>query len=210
MADIIGDIVRVTVAAYYDTKTQLQINALHFICKATGGGDTRNALGVAVFNNYSAQLLAGMPATSSLYGYKVDNVNRTPPPVPITANLEVPGMGSGVPMPSQCRPLVALKTAFAGRGYRGRIFTFTPVSSKINADGTVLAAWVTTMDAFTDALIAPQAVGGSTWQLCIAHRPKGPILAWSATDVNEGGSTTLIATQRSSGRYGRINQYPPW
>lgn len=210
MADIVGDIVRVSIAAFYDTKTQLQLNTPHFLCKASGGGDSRIALATNIFNNFSGTILTGMSPTSFLYGWKVDYVNRTPPPVPVTGGTEVPGMGSGVPMPSQSRPLISLKTAFAGRGYRGRLYSFTPTASKLNADGTVLAAWETVLDAMTDAMIAPIVVGGSTWQLVIAHRPKGPILAWTATDVNEGGSTGRVATQRRSGMYGRLNQYPPW
>lgn len=213
MADIVGDIVRVTVAADFAGESQVEMINLNYRCAVSGGADTRTGLGAAVFAGLIGSYDNIMSFNSNIYGWKVSYVNRTPPPSPVTGGSSSTGAVATNFAPTQCRPLLRWLTGFSGRQYRGRVYMFTPAASKITTNGVPTTDVVTAMSTFGTAAAAPIATGGSTWHLCIAHRPPpppAPPSPWTSTDCTGYLAIQKFATQRRSGQFGRTNTVPPW
>ncbi len=207
--DTVGDILRVTIAATYPDG-QLQLTSVNYICTASGGGDTRAALGANLYNGIGTNWLPMMAPTSSLYGYKVSLVNRKPAPLPKVLAAIQAGTGSGNTMPTQSRPLISTGTGNAGRAYRGRMFLFTPASNQISATSFLSTAALTALGNIAGSVFNSFASGGTTWQPVIAHRHAGPPVTWSWDPMTSGQAQSKIATQRRSGNYGRTNSLVPW
>ena len=206
--DVVNDIVRVTVAWQYPD-SQIIMNNVCFRCVTAGGADTRNGLGTACANDFSINYLAQVAPAASLYGYKVANLNRVPNPLPVTAILSTPGTGSNPNCPTQVRPILRFKTANTGRKYRGRLFLPPPQTAGVTTAGFPAAGLQAAIAALGTALIAPNTVGGSTWNPVIAHRVKKAPLATTSDDILAFTSPTLFGTQWKSGNTGRIN-VTPW
>lgn len=209
MPDIAGDIVKVTIATTFPTEFQVQMINLSYVCTVAGGSDTRAALGNALLNQLSGDYVLNMNVNSTLFGYKVSYLNRTPPPAAVTGGTSQPGVLSGTFAPTQCRPLLRWTTQFAGRKYRGRVYMFTPNSTMVGTGGIPAAAVVTSTNNFAALAVAAFTSAGSTWHLCIAHRPP-PGGVWSSTQVTGYTDVDIFATQRRSSRFGRVNTIPPW
>lgn len=209
MPDVVGDIVRVTIAATYSSENQVEMINLNYRCTTAGGTDSRTGLGAAVYAGIDGVYDLVMSFNSVLYGWKVSYVNRTPPPAPVTGGTSATGAIATFFAPTQVRPLLRWKTGFTGRQYRGRLFMFTPAASKMQTGGIPSADVVTAMSSFATTAAAPIITAGSTWQLVIAHRPTPPAL-WTATDVTGYTALDKFATQRRSGVFGRPNALPPW
>ncbi len=210
MADIVGDIVRVTVAATYTSELQVEMINLNYRCVTSGGADTRAGLAAAVYAGLIGSYDNIMSFNSSIYGWKVAYINRTPPPSPLTGGTSSPGAVATFFLPTQNRPLLRWLTGFTGRGYRGRVFMFSPAASKVTTGGIPSTDVTTAMATFGTAATAPIVTGGSTWHLVIAHRSLPPVVTWTTTDVTGYTAIQKYATQRRSGQYGRPNVIPPW
>lgn len=209
--DALNKLVRVTIAATY-TDAQVQENNMAFLCTNPGGGDSRAALGSAVQALYTTHYVPKMATVSQLYGYHVQTLMPRPIDTSVQAIALVPGTGSAIPMPTQVRPVLTWGSALGGRGGRGRLYLFTPDSSQQDpATLYPLAAFTTAISALATAIRAPITVGGSTWQLHIAHRIPGvPPAAstYSSIAVTTGIGSQRFGTIRKSGNYGKTNLNP--
>ncbi len=205
--DVPGDIVRVTIASTY-ADGQVCENNVCYRCSASGGTDTRPALGSYVLAAFAANWIPLMPTNSALYGYKVANVNKVPPPIPAFLVNIIAGSNVAIGTPTQARPLLKMKTAFAGQKYRGRLFLPPVVQNLVSAAGFPTAGLNTATTALGAALAGPFLSAGSTWILGIAHMVKQAPLATTITDVTVIGAAGLFGTQWKSGNTGRQNANP--
>jgi hypothetical protein len=210
--DVIGDIARVTLAIQYPD-SQVQENNISFVATTVGGGDSRAALGAAVYTAWLASFITTVSPTTNFYGYKVSLLNITPPPAPkLLVSLHA-GLGSTYNMATQARPVLSWQTALAGRSYRGRIFLPTPTIDFISAPGFPTAAYLALANAFGAAIVPSLVAGGTTWTMSVVHRTVvsvGPpkVISWTSTPVVNVIARDLFGTQRKSGNYGRENPAP--
>lgn len=209
MADIVGDLVRITVATTYPTEPQVQENNITFKCSISGGTDTRTALGANVFALYTGGYSIIQSSGCNIYGWKAAYLNRAPAPSALTGGTSTPGGAGSNWLPTQLRPLLRWGTGFAGRKYRGRLYLPTPSSTGITTGGVPSGAVVTQMANLGTGLVAPFSSAGSTWIPVIAHRPTGGG-AWDSTPITGYTAVSVFATQRKSGILGRPNPGPPW
>lgn len=206
--DVVGDIVRVTVACM-QPDSQVQMVNISFRCSVAGAGDTRIGLGNVVFNKFTTNWLPILAPASKLYGWKVSSMNKVPAYQPVwNSAVAVIGTGTNPPAPTQARPILRFSTASAGRKYRGRIFLFTPGTNQCDVTGYPTAGCNAATTALAVSLILPIVTGGSTWVPVIAHRVKGSPSATTTTDIAGQGAPGLFGTQRRSGNTGRLNPVP--
>ncbi len=218
MTDFTGEIARVTFAVLYPDAQVEECNVNYAVTAATGSQDSRAALGAALNTIWATYCAATLNATSTYYGYKVSIQNSTPPPAPVEVVLNTAGVLTGGPVPSQARPLISWQTLSAGRKYRGRNFLFTPDYSMVKAtNGLPATALLAAMATLGVSSLSPQAfIGGggtTTWNLCIAHRPKKPVPPalpgpWTYTQCTTYIARPEFATQWKSGSTGRQNAAP--
>lgn len=206
--DLAGDIVRVTIAWSYPDAQVLE-NNLCYLCKTSGGTDSRGLLGVAVYDIFVTNWLPRIGPAAAIYGYKVDTINRVPHPLPATSIGIAPGSGTNPNCPTQTRPMLRLTTALAGRKFRGRLFLPSPQAADVSNSGFPVAGNTVAVGALGTALLAPIIVAGTTWQLGICHRVKANPAATTITDVTGNSAPGLFGTQWKSGNTGRANT-PPW
>lgn len=209
--DTLGKIVRVTIAATYADK-QVQENNLAYKCTVAGGADTRRALAAAVQGHYNTRYVPKMATTTQVYGYNVTTLMPRPIDPGVSLASANVGTGTGVVMPTQVRPVLTWSTALGGRGGRGRLYLFTPDSSQQDAATFFPIAGLTTaINLLAADLYAPIVVGGSTWELQIAHRIPGVPPApstYSTIPVTGGVGSERFGTIRKSGNYGKTNLNP--
>jgi hypothetical protein len=205
--DLVGDIVRVTLAWQYPD-SQIEENNIAFRCSASGGSDSRAALGGAVYSGLALIYAPAMGPSSSGYGWKVTSLNKTTPPLPESLATPSPGTGVDPNCPTQARPILRLRTALSGRKYRGRLFLPTPDTTRITNGGYPTPGLLTIIGTFGAALLVPVNVLGSTWIAIIAHLVPGNPPATTYDDIVSTAPSGLFGTQRRSGNTGRINSIP--
>lgn len=205
--DAVGKLVRVTIAATYPD-SQVQMNNLGYACTVAGGTDTRPALGAAVQTIFLANLPAVMAAVSSIYGWRVQTLSPAPPDLTVSGVNVVAGSVGQPIMPTQARPVLKWLTAMAGRRYRGRIYGFTPVNSRITSTGFPDATLDAAQLALGVALLPAIVSAGSTWKLSLIHRAAGSPVVYTSTLITNCEVASLFGTQRKSGNYGRENPAP--
>lgn len=210
--DQTGEIVRVTLACLYPTDAggqQVEETNFCFQAGSVGGTDSRALLGGFVAARYVTRLLLYIPSVATFYGHK-ESILQTPPPAPATSTVGLtPGIGNNNLCPTQARPYLSWKAGLGGRGNVGRNFLFSPDIDTITAAGAPKAAFVTAANLFVGDILAPVAVAGSTWNLCLVKRTAGPPVSYSASVIAAGRCNTVFATQRRSGSTGRVN-VAPW
>jgi hypothetical protein len=209
--DVLGEIVRVTVAALYPvgaTGQQVQECNICFQCSSAGAGDSRLALAAQVFVTFEGQLRALMAASAKLYGYKCSVLGIYPPPLAVNGVVNEVGTGGATQLPTQARGLISWKTAIGGRTGRGRIYVWTPEDANLDANGNPGAAYIAGLNNIANAVTSGFSAGGSSWVPVIAHRGAGAKPTYTATPVNAHRTSPGWATQRRSGESGRINAAP--
>lgn len=117
------------------------------------------------------------------------------------------GTATGDNLPRQTSGIITLKTAFAGRRYRGRVYIPFPAEADNDAVGNPTAGYVTRLGLLAAQYAGPlvHSIGGGTvvTSLLVRSRKFGlwtPVIATIARVV--------WATQRRRGSYGRTNQLP--
>ncbi len=205
--DTVGKMVRVTAAFMY-SDTQLEVNNLTYVCTAAGSTDSRGGLGSTVLGAYNTNYSTMMSANSLAYGYRV----ATLMPRPADASIEFvggfPGGDAGNYLGTQCRPVLAWKTALAGPSHRGRVYLPTPAVTQITAGGFPSGALAGAAGALALALMGPIVTGGSTWKLHIAHKLTSHPPTYSSELVTAPNWPGVFGTMRKSGNTGEVNATP--
>jgi len=129
-----------------------------------------NALGAAVAGRFtSSGLKALCAATTSFLGVGIRDV-RTPNEVEyLYAPGGVAGTGAGDPLPNELAAVVTLKTAKAGKHFRGRVYFSGANEAQNDAAGKIVAAFNTAIVAFMTGVQADMGTEGIT--LAVLSRP---------------------------------------
>lgn len=205
---IVGDILRVTIAATYPD-SQVQENNIHFVVTGAGSTDPRANIGPDIYSMYLSRWLGRIGPSASMYGWKVSVINRTPNDAPVSAVATNVGSGTDPNLSTQTRPVLSWRTATAGRGYRGRLYLFSPQTADISTLAAPVAGMITAAANLGSDLLGYTGTAGTTVKLCIAHRHKGPPVTWTTTLVTSAVSRAKFGTIRKSGQYGKPN-VGPW
>lgn len=146
----------------------------------------------ASYRGVGVQRRRPLPATRELYGTAFQGAGTTATP----------------PLPKQVSGLVTLRTAFAGRKFRGRIYPMFPSEAENDGvNGRPIAGYVTRLTTLA-ALVASSfagGAGGNTYvgQPCLFNEVSGVTVDF--TDVT---ARTYWASQRRRGDFGATNVSP--
>jgi len=205
---VVGDVVRVVVANYFETGKQASLNRLHYVCTVSKGAQYES-LAAAFWSNFVTVYRAWMPDSCRFQGVSVQKL--------------LPGVRSGVfyhvdpkgglsgtgILTSQVSGIIRYKTTGVEiappgpnePGTHGRSYVGFPAQSNANFVTNGMQAIAVTRLRAIAARIGPRIVisGGSTWQLVIQRG----VLSFPVETVDV---IEQWATQRRRGAFGKLNK----
>jgi hypothetical protein len=194
---------------------QLGVNILHMTVHTPVAGFAQANLAKAWGGLVSAGLRLMMPNTAQYYGTGVKNLSQVPNPAPsFSTQGQGPGLDGAVLLPTQTCGLITLRTPYAGRAYRGRVYVAFPSAIENVSLDVPSAAYIAAITGFATTLAEDQiltdGLTSATVRVGIFHRPpKGQTPTPSSiTTVTSGTAAHIWATQRRRGEYGRKNLPP--
>lgn len=122
-----------------------------------------NTLGTAVNGSFTSSGLAALCATTtSLLGVGIRDIRVASQPEFQSAAAAVPGTGAGNPLPNEVAAVVTLRTALAGRRYRGRAYFSGFIVGENSAAGAIVAGLNTALVTFMTNVQTNMAASGIT------------------------------------------------
>lgn len=124
------------------------------------------------------------------------------------------GTGAGNQVPLQVSYVIALKTGFATRHARGRIYPAFPPASFATIDGLMTAGAQVSLqqlaEFYQSAQTFPLAAGRSVTIQCVVRGVTAPgeLQIVNYRTVTSAIGRSRFGTQRRRGQYGRLNQLP--
>lgn len=129
-----------------------------------------NALGAAILGHFTSSGLAALMATTtSLLSAGLRDIRTANQPEFVSVAAAVPGTGAGDPLPNQIAAVITLRTALAGKSYRGRAYYGGANEAQNGATGAIAAAFNTALVTFTTNIQTDMAAQGIT--LAVISRP---------------------------------------
>lgn len=130
-----------------------------------------NALGAAVLGHFTTSGLAALMATTTqLVAVGIRDVRVANQAEFVSVAAAVPGTGAGDPLPNQLAAVVTLRTALAGKSYRGRAYFSGAIEAENDGTGKIAAAFNTALVAFVTDVQTDMAAEGIT--LAVLSRPR--------------------------------------
>lgn len=143
-------------------------DAFNVIGGSVGGGFANsqaiaNALDSAVKGHLTSSGLAALLATTtSLVAVGIRDIRAANEPEFVGANAAVPGTGAGNPLPNEVAATFTLRTARAGKSYRGRVYLGGFIVGENTAAGQIAAALNTTAVSFLNSVLTDMGGQGIT------------------------------------------------
>lgn len=129
-----------------------------------------NTIGAAILGRFTSSGLAALCATTtSLISVGLRDIRTANQPEFVSVAAAVPGTGAGNPLPNQLAAVVTLRTALAGRSFRGRAYFGGFIAGENTAAGAILAALNTALVAFVTNMQTDLAASAIT--LGVISRP---------------------------------------
>lgn len=129
-----------------------------------------NTIGAAVAGRFTSSGLAALCATTtSLISVGLRDIRIANQPEFVSVAAAVPGTGAGNPLPNHVAAVVTLRTALAGRSFRGRIYFGGFIVGENTAAGAIVAGLNTAMVAFVTGIQTDLAASSIT--LGVVSRP---------------------------------------
>jgi hypothetical protein len=152
-----------------------------------------NALGTAVIGRFTSSGLKALSAsTTEMLGVGIRDV-RTPNQVEyLSVAAGVIGTGAGDPLPNELAAVATLKTALAGKHYRGRVYIGGANEAQNDAAGQIVAAYNTAVVAFITGVSADMGTEGIT--LAVLARPNYLNLVPPADVQTYAGAITPVTS----------------
>jgi hypothetical protein len=141
-----------------------------------GGGYSNSqahadALGAAVLGRFTSSGLKALCATTtSLLAAGIRDLQAPNRAEFVSTASAVPGTGSGDPLPNELAAVVTLRTALAGKSFRGRAYFSGAIVAESDASGKIVAAFNTAIAAFMTGVQTDMATEGIT--LAVLSRPR--------------------------------------
>jgi hypothetical protein len=135
-----NDIVESKAYCYYDG--QIGINVRHWLVGTVGGGGlTVDQIAQDMASALGLLYTVWMPAVATFRGMTVQKIYPLPPDVAgVSTNPPSNGDETSDPLPKQIAGILSIKTAFAGRRYRGRVYLPFFAESMNDTNSTPTAA----------------------------------------------------------------------
>ncbi len=213
------DVIQARIITFNPTApAQVGINSIHYqVTNTVGAGATQFQLASAL-DILAAPLMKAI--ISSTVQYRGVIVQRVFPRPPVVAESATGNTGTGSGAATQVSPqvagLISTRTALAGRQFRGRLYAPFLGTGSIGANGSPTAPYVTALQALATAMFTNITCGGvgntSTVTPVIYHRNGygDPVLHRDeVTSITGATASTLAATVRRRGNYGRSNPTSP-
>ena len=209
-----GDIAELKVFVM-TTTGQLGVNILHFQIGTPTGGFNQAHMAAWGSTQFGPGYKLIIPSVATFWGCSCKNVSQSPIPTASTDNsTKGPGTDGAILLPTQTSGLISLRTPYAGRKYRGRMYIPFPSMTDNTAPDVPSASYVSAIQALGNVLAAPITITGVPYQATakcgIFHRPpKGqPVTPSSITVITKAIAASIWATQRRRGEFGRKNVAP--
>lgn len=144
------------------------VDAYNVLGGAVAGGfaatqTIANNLGTAILGHFTTSGLAALCATTtSLISAGLRDVRTANQSEYVSAAAAVPGTGAGNPLPNEVAAVVTLRTALAGRRYRGRAYLGGFIVGENDATGRIVAGLNTAMVTFMTNVQTDMAAQGIT------------------------------------------------
>jgi len=171
----------------------LGFNVVHGI---VGGGYINsqahaNALGTAVLGHFTTSGLAAlMASTTSLLAAGIRDLRVANQVEYVSVAAAVPGSGSATPMPNQDAAVVTLRTALAGKSYRGRMYFSGATEAQNDATGSIASAFNSALVTFVTNLQTDLTAEGIA--LAVLSAPRYANLAPPADVQTYAGAITPV------------------
>jgi len=134
-----------------------------------------NALDTAVKARLTGGGLAALLATTtSLVSVNLRDLRTANLAEFVGAGAAVPGTGAGNPLPNEVALCITLRTALAGKSFRGRVYLGGFIVGENNASGQIVAALNTNAASFILGNVGDFAAQGLTMAILSRPRPAGP------------------------------------
>lgn len=151
------------------------ISGLNVLGGMVGGGYTNsqthaNTAGAAILDDFTDSGLAALMAdTTSLLGVGIRDVREANQVEYISTAASVPGTGGATPLPNSLAAVVTLRTALAGKRYRGRVYFSGANEAQNDASGHIASAFNAALVGFMEAVQSNLGAEGIT--LAVLSRP---------------------------------------
>lgn len=151
------------------------VDCFNVLGGAVAGGFTAsqaiaNALGTAILGRFTSSGLAALCATTtSLISVGLRDIRVANQPEFVSVAAAVPGTGAGNPLPNHVAAVVTLRTALAGRSFRGRAYFGGFIVAENTAAGAIVAALNTALVSFVTGAQTDMAASAIT--LGVVSRP---------------------------------------
>jgi hypothetical protein len=127
--------------------------------------------------------------------------------------VSVVGAGDGtagaVAAPGQVAGLITFLSPFLGKSGEGRMYVPFPALADIVGDGSARPAYVVALTSLAGKFTLPLSVvgpTGGTWELDAALWSPSAPAEWK--NITDSRASSVFATQRRRGAYGRLNRLP--
>jgi hypothetical protein len=200
----VGDIIQMRIECH--SEPQVSQNVRHFIISVENPPAATLQQMAAALNTIFAPLYKNVLNANAFFrGVGTRRVH--PPPLTLEATTDdSAGLGLilGDQLPAQVSGIITLKTQFAGRAYRGRVYIPFPGEASNTASATPDATYLSNLNllgsAFITGVVVPNGAGNSTLTPVIFHRVNK-----LTTVLLDFTARPVWATQRRRGDYGRPN-----
>lgn len=130
-----------------------------------------NALGTAIIGRFTSSGLKALSAAStSMDGAGIRNLRVANEVEYVSTETPVVGTGSGDALPNQLAAVVTLRTAKAGRSFRGRVYLGGAIEAENTSVGRIATAYNTALASFMDGVQTDMGTEGIT--LAVLSRPR--------------------------------------
>jgi hypothetical protein len=172
------------------------ILGFNVLAGSVGGGYVNsqahaNALGTAVLGHFTSSGLAALMATTtSLLHVGIRDLRVANQVEYVSAAAAVPGTGAGNPLPNELAAVVTLRTAQAGKSFRGRAYFGGAIVGENTAAGQIAAGFNTALATFMTNVQTDMTAEGIT--LSILSRPRFANLTPPADVQTYAGALTPV------------------
>jgi hypothetical protein len=206
----VNDIYRITLGTQWGNQAGLMVS--HWVTTAEdGNGASQQEIANKFDTEFRIPMLPLLHVGAFWYGAKAQKIYPGGAAVPSLSTAPIAaGTGGLAGLPPQVSGLITLRTAFAGRAYRGR--QYVPFPSEQASDDTTgrpTTAYNTALNGLAAKYVLEMVVGASpnvTRLRCGIFRRSNNTINYVLSTSSRG----IWATQRRRGDFGRTNPSGPF
>lgn len=200
----INDVIKVKLESQMFSQVGLNIRHYRIDGEVTGGA-TMQEIADAMYTQFATDYASCLVSDAVFANVGVQKVRPLPMGVEtLSSQAPTAGTVTGDVLPWQTSGLITLRTALAGRAFRGRAYIPFAGEARNGADGKPTSLHITNLGSVADDMLEQKIVvgagGSTTLTPVIFQRGSGTTTALTSAVVR-----TAWATQRRRGGFGRPN-----